>query len=217
MRRYLVVANQTLVSDELARAITDLAKGGTPRFHILVPATPPHEGWTWTEAEAKGLAQDRLDRALVQLREAGAQVEGSVGDADPFLAIQDMVRNERFDEIIISTSPPRRSPWLKSDLVRRVASTLEAPVTHIVAPPESATRESALMGVPLFKGLSKRRIRALARASMVAVYRGGQTIIKQDSASSELFVILDGRVKVIRGGRVVARLRCGDVFGESKE
>jgi CRP-like cAMP-binding protein len=70
------------------------------------------------------------------------------------------------------------------------------------------------MRVPLFKGLSKRRIRTLARASMVSVYRAGETIIKRGSAGSELFVILDGRVKVMRGGRIVGRLRCGDVFGE---
>ncbi len=214
MRRYLVVANQTLIGDELQRQIIDLVKRGTPRFHILVPATPPHEGWTWTEAEARGLAQDRLDRALLQLREIGAEAEGHVGDADPFLAIQDTLRDERFDEIIISTFPPRGSPWLKSDLVRRVASAFGISVTHIVAPPEAATRETALMLVPLFKGLSKHRIRALAKASMVSVYRAGETIIRQGSVGSELFVILDGRVKVIRGGRIVARLRCGDVFGE---
>jgi CRP/FNR family cyclic AMP-dependent transcriptional regulator len=214
MQRYLVVANQTLIADDLLREIGDRLKRGSCRFHIVVPATPPSEGWTWTEGEAKGLARDRLDRALIRLQKAGAQVEGHVGDADPFLAIQDTLRNQQFDEIIISTFPPRISSWLKSDLVRRVASTFKAPVTHVVAPPERATRETALMRVPLFAGLSKRRIRALARVSMAAVFREGETIIRQGSAGSELFVILDGGVNVVRGGRTVARLSPGDVFGE---
>jgi CRP/FNR family transcriptional regulator, cyclic AMP receptor protein len=137
-----------------------------------------------------------------------------VGDADPFLAIQDILTDQRFDEVILSTVPSRGSPWLKPDLARRVASEFKISVTPIVAPPEAATRETALRWVPLFKGLSRHRIRTLARASMVAVFRAGESIIKQGSAGSELFMILDGRVKVIRGGRTVARLRCGDVFGE---
>ncbi|HYU57398.1 MAG TPA: cyclic nucleotide-binding domain-containing protein [Actinomycetota bacterium] len=155
-----------------------------------------------------------MDRALVRLQEAGARAEGAVGDADPFLAIEETLRSQRFDEIIISTFPPRLSAWLHSDLVRQVASTFNIPVTHVVAPPERATRETALMRVPLFTGLSKRRIRALARASMVNLYRKGETIVRQGSAGSELFVILDGGVKVVRGGRTVARLRPGEVFGE---
>ncbi|HEU4397655.1 MAG TPA: hypothetical protein VFU54_07455 [Actinomycetota bacterium] len=40
MRRYLVVANQTLGGEELANAIQERMAAGPSHFHLLVPATP---------------------------------------------------------------------------------------------------------------------------------------------------------------------------------
>jgi len=214
MRRYLVVANQTLVGDRLLREIGDRLKLGSSRFHVLVPATPPPEGWTWTEEEAHALAKDRLDRVVLRLREAGARAEGEVADADAYLAIEDAFRGQRFDEIIVSTVPVKPSPWLTADLVRRVVSAFKVPVTHVIAPADRAVMESALSQVPLLAGIPKRSIRSLARASMVTVHRDGKAIVKQGSRASELFVILDGKAKVVASDRTVARFGPGDVFGE---
>jgi Cyclic nucleotide-binding domain len=214
MPRYLVVANQTLLGDHLLREISDRSELGSSRFHVLVPATPPTDGWTWTEAEARALAKDRLDRVLVRLREAGARAEGEVADADVYLAIEDAFRSQRFDEIIISTLPVRLSPWLKGGLVRRIEAAFKVPVTHVMAPADRAVMESALSQAPFLAELPKRRIASLARASIVAVYQDGIPIIKQGSHGSELFVILDGRAKVVASGRTVAQFGPGDVFGE---
>jgi hypothetical protein len=40
MRRYLIVANQTLGGDELRQAIGDYMAAGPSEFYVLVPATP---------------------------------------------------------------------------------------------------------------------------------------------------------------------------------
>ena len=40
VRRYLVVANQTLVGDELLRCVRERIRAGPCHFHVLVPATP---------------------------------------------------------------------------------------------------------------------------------------------------------------------------------
>jgi hypothetical protein len=40
VRRYLVVANQTLGGDELLAAIRERMEGGDCHFHLVVPATP---------------------------------------------------------------------------------------------------------------------------------------------------------------------------------
>ena len=40
VRRYLVVANQTLGGEELWGAIRERIAGGDCHFHLLVPATP---------------------------------------------------------------------------------------------------------------------------------------------------------------------------------
>ena len=43
MRRYLVVANQTLGGDQLVGAIRERMAAGPSHFHLLVPATPADE------------------------------------------------------------------------------------------------------------------------------------------------------------------------------
>ena len=138
MRRYLVVANQTLGGEHLAEKVREYVAAGAAQFHILVPATHP-EHLTWTEGQAKAMAQHRLDEALVRFRELGATADGEVGDDSPLRAIGDVLRREQFDEIILSTLPPGPSRWLKQDLPHRVVRTFNLPVTHVVAMREPAT------------------------------------------------------------------------------
>jgi hypothetical protein len=76
-------------------------------------------------------ATQALAGALPQLtRAAGSTVTGSVGDAEPLSAIQDAVNLGSYDEIIISTLPPRISRWLKLDLVSKTRA-LGLPVIHV--------------------------------------------------------------------------------------
>ena len=138
MRRYLVVANQTLGGESLLEAIRARMAGGPCSFHVVVPATPPAEYLTWTEGDAAAIAQARLDRALARFGEVGADASGAVGDRNPILAIEDALRDQEFDEIILSTLPPGISRWLKLDLPSRVIDHFRLPVTHVVAEPEPA-------------------------------------------------------------------------------
>jgi len=134
MRRYLVVANQTLGGEPLMAQIRQLARAGPCRFHVVVPATPPRDH-TWTEGEARSIARRRLDAALARLRQlgAGVEVEGEVGDGNAMLAIEDAMRDEGpFDEIVLSTLPPGISRWLKLDLPHRVEAAFGRPVIHVV-------------------------------------------------------------------------------------
>ena len=41
MTRYLVVANQTIDSEELAEQLRAVLAAGPCQFHFVVPATPP--------------------------------------------------------------------------------------------------------------------------------------------------------------------------------
>jgi hypothetical protein len=52
MRRYLVVANQTLGGGHLVGKVRECLQDGPCGFHIVVPATPPRDHWTYTEGEA---------------------------------------------------------------------------------------------------------------------------------------------------------------------
>jgi CRP/FNR family transcriptional regulator, cyclic AMP receptor protein len=75
-------------------------------------------------------------------------------------------------------------------------------------------RERVLAKVPLFAGLSKRHRRRVAGESGVATYDQGATVVQEGAAGSVFYVILEGRARVVRNGRTLARLNKGDFFGE---
>ncbi len=133
MRRFLVVGNQTLGSRELRVAVRQCLREGACRFHVLVPATPPPEHFSWSEGEALAVARHHLEDALDWMHEAGAVTTGSVGDSNPVLAVTDLLAHEDFDEIILSTLPPGMSRWIRQDLPHRLGRHTDLPVRHVVA------------------------------------------------------------------------------------
>ena len=133
MRRYLVVANQTLMSAELRAAVRERLAAPPCRFHVVVPATPPREHLFWTEGAALVVARERLEEALAWMHAEGAVTTGSIGDADPVLAVADALPRDEFDEIVVSTLPPGLSRWMRQDLPHRLARRTDLPVCHVVA------------------------------------------------------------------------------------
>jgi hypothetical protein len=150
MNRYLVVGNQTLDSDVLADQVRERMSRGPAEFWLAVPATPvkdlasnmvaipmPVMGGVLKmpepPAEARRLAQAKLDAALRKLTALGATVDGAVTDADPMRAVEEAMSNREFDEIIVSTLPRRLSRWLHQDLPDRLQDRFGVPVTDIVA------------------------------------------------------------------------------------
>jgi hypothetical protein len=140
----LVVAHQTAATPGLLDAVRARAARGPARFHLVVPQQA-HGMQKVVDPEDTGVdeAQRVLEVALPKLsQEAGHEVTGSVGDAEPLSAIQDAVNLGDFDEIIISTLPLGISRWLKLDLVSK-ARGLGLPVTHV----EAANKVEATAGV----------------------------------------------------------------------
>jgi CRP-like cAMP-binding protein len=66
----------------------------------------------------------------------------------------------------------------------------------------------------MFASLSRRHLRSLAKVTSVAAYDQGAEVVREGSAGSMFFVLLDGRAKVVRGGRTMAHFSPGDFFGE---
>ena len=124
----LVVANETVLGEALLDRIRGRAAEGTASFLIVCPQSDPGRGHH-PEAER------RLRAALATLRSEGIDVHGQIAHPDPFTAAVPAVRDERTDEIIVSTYPGERSGWLRRDLVGRLRSESKLPVEHVVVEP----------------------------------------------------------------------------------
>ncbi len=142
MRRYLVVANQTLGGRALAALISERARAEPCAFHVVVPATHPSATSVWTEGEARAIAQERLLVMLAWFMENGWDATGEVGDQQAMQAIGDVLIAQPFDEIILSTLAPGASRWLRQDLPSRARRAFGIPVTQIEGDP-TATRIGA--------------------------------------------------------------------------
>jgi hypothetical protein len=115
----LVIANQTIVGDELMAAVGERAALGPAHFTLVAPSDEPG-------------AERRLASALARLEEAGVEASGHLGDPDPFTAALNAVHDEPIDEIVVSTFPKTSSGWLRRDLIQRVVGATKLPVRHVV-------------------------------------------------------------------------------------
>jgi hypothetical protein len=138
----LVIANETLVGDELVRAVKRRAEQGPIKVLVVAPVTQPREGYVVYRDSRRAAAGRRLDRTLAALREAGIPAHGTVFDDDPLSAVRDVLASEGVDEIVVSTHSETRSGWLRKNLVeeiRRAAG--DRPVEHVVV--DAATHSGA--------------------------------------------------------------------------
>ena len=107
MRRYLIVANQTLGGEQLVSKIAESMNAGPCRFYLVAPVTQTEASDRW--------ASGGLD---------GGVLPGAYK----------LASREEVDEIIVSTLPRRLSRWMAMDLPHRVRRATKLPVTHITGP-----------------------------------------------------------------------------------
>ncbi len=72
----------------------------------------------------------------------------------------------------------------------------------------------ALGQVPLFQGLSKKHLRALARVTEDVAVEAGTILCREGRLGREFFVIVDGMAEVTKGGERLAMRGPGEFFGE---
>jgi hypothetical protein len=133
IRRILAVANETVEGATLIRAVCALARERPAEVLVIVPALNSRlRFWTSDEDEARRAAEARLHRCLAALDRAGIAAAGQVGDADPVLAIADVLSTFAADELVISTHPRGRSHWSSRRVVERARQRFGLPVRHVV-------------------------------------------------------------------------------------
>jgi CRP/FNR family transcriptional regulator, cyclic AMP receptor protein len=68
--------------------------------------------------------------------------------------------------------------------------------------------------IPLFSGVSKNGLRAIVAAADEITVREGKDLVREGEHGRELYVVVEGSVRVVRKGRTVATMGPGDFFGE---
>jgi serine/threonine protein phosphatase PrpC len=77
-----------------------------------------------------------------------------------------------------------------------------------------ALKREVLAKMPLFSRLTERELLRVMQAVEVRAYEDGQLVIKEGDRGDELFIVLSGKVRVIRGEATLTHLGVGEHFGE---
>ena len=68
--------------------------------------------------------------------------------------------------------------------------------------------------VQLFQGLRSDEVRRIISKGLTMRFAKEETIFRQDTTGSQMYVVLDGKVGVVEGEKCLAELGAGAMFGE---
>jgi hypothetical protein len=122
----LVVAHQSVATPSL---LEEIGRRSATEISLLIPDTADDAAGDWTLRHAVKL----------MTRSTGAQVRGLRSQNAPYEAIAQALRDDDYDEVVISTLPRSRSRWLHRSLPRRVAK-LGVPVSVVTPEGEPLTK-----------------------------------------------------------------------------
>jgi serine/threonine protein phosphatase PrpC len=77
-----------------------------------------------------------------------------------------------------------------------------------------ALKRDVLAKMPLFSRLQERELLRIMQVAEVIEYQPGQMVVREGDKGDELFIVLSGTVKVIRGEAVLSEVGPGEHFGE---
>ena len=110
-RRILIVAHKSVATPSLVDEVRSRTAAGPCRLALLIPDANDSAVAKWTLRRARRLLSDAV----------GVPVDGIVAEGeDPYAGIVAALREDEFDEVLISTLPEGGSQWLRDDLPARV-------------------------------------------------------------------------------------------------
>jgi CRP-like cAMP-binding protein len=77
-----------------------------------------------------------------------------------------------------------------------------------------ALKRDVLANMPLFSRLTERELLRVMQAVEVREFKDGDVVIREGDKGDELFIVLEGHVRVARGEQVLANLGQGEHVGE---
>ena len=143
----LVVANETLVGDELLDAVRRRSAQGPIRAVVVAPVSDPQSGYVVYRNSRRASAGRRVDRLVAALRAEGIPAHGDVFEGGPIPAVEDILALEPVDELIVSTHPQETSGWLRRKNVlselRRLAG--DRPFEHVISDVAARTGQANVL------------------------------------------------------------------------
>jgi hypothetical protein len=142
----LVVATQTVASEDLVDRLKERARERPHRYTIISPRSG--------EISREEVCE-RLARTLAELYRADIDATGQPMSPEPYAAVENAIEHYRIDEILISTFAGEQSRWLQEGLIEKVKARTDKPLEHVeigrespVPSPQSPVREAAPVGSP---------------------------------------------------------------------
>lgn len=132
-RRALVVANETITGERLRAALLEQLDRDIDSVFVVSPAlaASPLKHYMGDVDEAVGPAAERLRETLDQLREAGLEADGEVGDSDPIQAISDEIQKFHPDQILIVGHRDEDGAFAEQGLLEQAQRDIDLPVTEL--------------------------------------------------------------------------------------
>jgi len=133
-KRALVVANEAIGGGELRDSLIAQLGGEIGEVFVVAPAlTESGLKYMLGDVDAAiGPARERLESTLAELREAGIDAAGEVGDSDPMMAISDEIHKFHPDQVLVVAHRDDDGAFAERGLLEQIERDLDLPVTELV-------------------------------------------------------------------------------------
>jgi hypothetical protein len=132
--RILIVADEAVAGEELRRSVVEHFDGSPASVFVVAPALVD-SGLKHTMGDvddAIAPARERLETTLEELRKAGIDADGEVGDSDPMVAISDEILKFQPDQILLVAHGGDESAFAERGLLEQAQRDLDLPVTEVI-------------------------------------------------------------------------------------
>ncbi len=143
-RRALVVVNEEVAGSELRDALLAHLDDGVSEVFVVAPALAD-SGLKHTMGDIDDAiepARERLRGTLRELRDAGLNADGEVGDSDPVQAIGDEILKFGPEQILVVAHRDEEGSFAEKGLLEQAERDFDLPVTELVVSREDEPRVS---------------------------------------------------------------------------
>jgi hypothetical protein len=133
-KRALVVVNEKISGAELRGSLLDHLGADTAEVFVVAPALADSglKHIMGDVDDAVEPARERLQATLGELREAGIDARGEVGDSDPVQAIKDEIVKFEPEQVLVVAHRDEEGAFAEKGLLEQAERDIEIPVLELV-------------------------------------------------------------------------------------